>query len=121
MLLRSLEVIDITAALARSAMSRTDRPDLDGAAGGGTFNATCCGAEAGAEVVLALAASAGFGVSTGLASATFTAATVFGASASFGASGAGAALAAFEATLCGSEAANRSLNIVGEIAATVAG
>src|SRR5690349_7543358 len=101
MLLRSLVVIDITAALARSAMSRTERPERDGA-GGGAFNATCCGAGAVLALAVSLAASRAFGVSTGFASAIRTVVTVFGASASFGASGAGAALAALEATLCGS-------------------
>src|SRR5262249_42504224 len=61
-----------------------------------------------------------FDGSAGFASAIFCAGTVFGASASFGASGAGATLAAFDSTLCGAAAANRSLNIVDEIAATSA-
>src|SRR5882757_9029671 len=107
MLFLSVVVIDITAALARSAMSRTERLDR---AGGGAIIATCCGAAAGFAF-----GSAGFGISTGFASATFVAGTVFGASASFGASTAGAS-AAFEATLSGADAANRSLNIVEEIA-----
>src|SRR5215475_12362203 len=98
MLFLSPEAIDITAALARSAMSRTERPEDCGACGGGPFSATCCGAGAGFAL-----ASAVLGASTGFASASFVA-TAFGASASFGASGAGAAFAAFDTTLCGDDA-----------------
>jgi len=116
MLLRSPDVINITAALARSAMSRTERPDRAGAGGGSVNAATCCGV-----CDLAVAASAGFGASEGVASASLTPAAGFGASASFGASDGGAAFAAFDSTLCGSDAANLSLNISGEIAATVSG
>src|SRR5438445_8313341 len=116
---RSPEAIDITAALARCAMSRTESPAVlfgsgGGTAGGGTFIATCAGA-------------ACFGLG---ASATFGALTVFGASlgasANFGATGCcdGAMTGSggtADATACGCEAANRSLNIKGVIDATVAG
>src|ERR1700750_2435517 len=94
----SLVVIDITAALARSAISRTERLERAGACG--VAIATCCGADC-LDLSADFAASAGFGASTGLASATFTG-TVFGASASFGASGTGA-VAALDATLSGAE------------------
>src|SRR4051812_40131634 len=105
MRLLSVVVIDITAALARSAMSRTERPDDFGGTGGGAFSATCCGAGA----VFDLAVSAAL-VSAGLVSAIFVAAADLDASASCGAT-TGAALAAFEATLAGADAANRSLNM----------
>src|ERR1700744_3784815 len=103
MLERSPEVIESPAALARSAMLRTER--LDDLDGGGTLSATCCGA--------GLALSAAFAstglISAGLASATLTGAG-FDTSASFGAAGGGAALAALEATLSGAAAAKRALN-----------
>src|ERR1043166_3627996 len=109
MRLLSVVVIDIPAALARSARSRTDRLEDFGGTGGGTFSATCCGTGA----VFDLAASAAFG-SAGFASATFVATAdlddSLGASASFGAAG-GSAFTAFEATLAGADAANRSLNM----------
>src|SRR5437764_6784031 len=109
----SPEAIDITAALARCAMSRMESPAVfsdGGAAGGGTFIATCAGA-------------ACFGLG---ASASFEALTVFGASANFGGAGCcdGAVTGSggtADATACGCEAANRSLNINGVIDATVAG
>src|SRR5579871_2622656 len=107
-------------------MSRTEMPDFAGGAsgrdGGGAFKASCCGTgfvfEASVFAASAFALSA-LDISAGFASASLTGVTVFGASASLGASCAGAALAAFDGTLSGAEAANRSLNIVGEIAATV--
>src|SRR5882757_689466 len=117
---RSLKVIDIMAALARCAMSPSDRPvDLAGllstgagaGGGGGTFIATLTGA-----------ASFGFGASATFgAGAAFGASASLGASASFGGCGTGATSAAFDATPCGCAAAKRSLNIIGEMDATVAG
>src|SRR5690242_21603508 len=86
---------------------------VSGRDGGGAFKASCCGA--GFVFASVFVESAGF------ASASLAAGALFGASASFGASAAGAALAAFDGTLSGADAANRSLNIVGEIAATVTG
>src|SRR5205823_10859682 len=105
--------IDITAALARCAISRIASPAVfsgGGAAGGATFIATCAGATC-------------FGLG---ASASFEALTVFGASANFGGAGCcdGAVTGSggtAEATACGWEAANRSLNIKGVIDATLAG
>ena len=106
----SLEAIDITAALARCAMSRTEAPGVFAAglasasvaagAGGGTFNATWAGAGCGA-------ASFGFG-----ASASFGVSIFFGASTCGGASATCVASTGLGASPCGAEAANLSLNII---------
>ncbi len=110
----SPEAIDITAALARCAMSRTELPD-DFAAGfvsagaAGVLSATC-GEPAACFV---FGASASFGATMAFdVSASFGAATGFGASASLGASACGAAAATRDGSLCGAEAANLSLNII---------
>src|SRR5882757_7984867 len=123
---RSLKVIDIMAALARCAMSPSDRPvDLAGllstgagaGGGGGTFIATLTGAAS-----FGFGASATFGAGVAFdASADLGASAGLGASASFGGCGMGATSAAFDATPCGCAAAKRSLNIIGEMDATVAG
>src|SRR5258707_1261538 len=105
----SLEAIDITAALARCAISRTEAPGVFAAGlasacfaagvGAGTFSASWAGAGCGA-VSFGFGASASFGVSiffgasTGVASATCVASIGLGASP------------------CGAEAANLSLNII---------
>src|SRR5258708_11951766 len=124
----SLEAIDITAALARCAMSRTDAPGVFAAVvnsaglasagfasavrGGGTLSATRVDAAAGA-ISFGFGASANFGAAAGFgASASFGASIGLGASASAGASGGRAASATFEASPCGAEAANLSLNII---------
>ena len=110
----SPEAIDITAALARCAMSRTELPG-DFAAGfvsagaAGVLSATC-GEPAACFV---FGASASFGATMAFdASASFGAATGFGASASLGASASGGAAATRDGSLCGAEAANLSLNII---------
>src|SRR5882757_35381 len=110
MLWRSLEATDITAALARCAISPSDRPEaraglLSTDAGAGTFIANLAGG-----------ASFGFG-----ASASFEALALRGASASLGGCGTDATSAAFDSTPCGCAAVKRSLNMDGEIAAMVAG
>src|SRR6516225_1309806 len=104
----SFEAIDMTAAFARCVMSRNEVPTLFAA---GLTSADC---------------GAGGGGGTASASCAGARSFVFGASASLGAasggvSGDGAALAAFDATLCRSDAENRSLNMSGVRAATVSG
>ena len=83
-----------------------------GGTGGGTFSATCCGAGAVfAWPSAPSAASPPRPSGRGLASALPQASERLG----------GAALAAFEATLSGADAENRSLNMSCDIAATVSG
>src|SRR5579871_1156670 len=106
----SFEAIDITAALARCVISRMEVLTLlvagfTSAAGGadaGTLSATCADACVGAPPF-------GFGPSASLGAA------------GCGATGGASAVAAFEATLSGAAAENRSLNMSGDRAATVSG
>ena len=114
-----MEAIDITAALARCAMSRTEAPGVFAA---GLASAGAVGALSATWVDAAGAATSFFGTSASLGASTF-----FGASASFGVSTGFAAGTAFVvgdasailtastglgASLCGAEAANLSLNII---------
>src|SRR5438270_4380045 len=108
----SPDATDITAAFARCAMSRTEAPVFanlvseDFGGGAGVASATCTDADAlsfFSRASLAFVGSANFGGSAAGA-----------ASASFGAS------TTFEASLCGADAANRSLNIIELTAAIVA-
>src|SRR5438309_10720807 len=83
----SFEAIDITAALARCAMSRMESPvvlgSLGRAAGGGTFIATCAGA-----TCFGLGASASFAAVTVFADSLGPSLAIsLGASANFGAGG----------------------------------
>ena len=115
----SPEAIDITAALARCAISRTE---LAGAFAAGFASADFVSAGRGGAGILranCVEAASFFG-----ASAAFATTTVFGASASFGASTGfdpsaslggstgGDASATREGSPCGAEAANLSLNII---------
>src|SRR5215211_1914744 len=106
----SPEATDITAALARCAISRTfavfDSAER-GADAAGVASATWTDADADSFVgapSLTFGASASFGNSAGT-----------GATANFGAS------VTLDGSLCGAEAANRSLNIIELTAAIVAG
>ena len=111
------EAIDITAALARCAMSLTEAPPFAGFvstdSAAGASEATLAGAGCGAV-------SLDFGVSTGANSEAS-----FGASAGFEISGDGEAAASFDASVCGAgstawgaAAAKRSSNLSVEVDAT---
>src|SRR3954470_5459869 len=109
----SLEAIDITAALARCAMSRIGDPDPFAVLSSTALASASFGAAAGTFKASLVAGVAIFGF---VVSAGFSAATVFGASAG------GEAAASFVVSTgwgatdlgsspCGADAANRSLNI----------